>query len=348
MAVGRKRLTIFGLRPKYTSRIVTVLTGIIIVSLTMTSLLLISDSVRQSLFGLEELQATVSNLSRQVASLEKRQQSLTKDNLTLHAENEALARQREELEAAIEERIFDIYESGNEYFQRLVARLGLYENLLVTNLVYEGNELIASYVIDVPSTRSELAAEVRDILEKTNVRVLAAGAGEVTEGWALMMEEVIEDADGVTFVTQDQHIDMLVESIWTTPGLTSVVVQVIAKTHTFEGWPVELDFRLFVNSQVFYEGQTVTARVFDGRETGPSLLNQVWSWLEVDIRQAARDRGLLGNPDGTVTGAIEPGTLFEVVEHIRAAKGPIRVHAVAAADVSTSDELPLRFEYDSL
>ena len=63
MAVGKKRLSILGLRPKYTSRVITVLTGIIIVMITMAGVLLISHTARQSLFGLEDLQQQISSLS---------------------------------------------------------------------------------------------------------------------------------------------------------------------------------------------------------------------------------------------------------------------------------------------
>lgn len=357
MAVGRKRLSIFGLRPKYTSRLVSVLTGVIIVLLTMTSLLMISHTARQSLFGLEELQATIADLSRHVTSLENRQQILLQDNENLQAqnaalrqENETLAATRAELEAAnaalreeqrwLEGRIEVIAGSGALIIQ----------NLMQTPLVYEANEVIDSHVIDVPETREELVARVYEMLERTNAKVLADGAGEVSPGWALALGIFALDETGeVTMVmTEEEHVEQLVEAMWSEPGLRSVLVQVISRTHTFEGSPVDPDFRLFVNTRVFEAGETVHARVFDSRQPGPALFNQLWSWLQGDIHQIAKDRGLLGRPDGTVTAAIEPGVLFEVVERIKAAPGLVRVRAVAARDVMTGDELPLEFAYDIL
>src|ERR1700736_3034554 len=55
--VGRKRLTLFGLRPKYTSTIVAVATGMLI-ALSVTSVALIgSQQVRTAFFRLGQINA---------------------------------------------------------------------------------------------------------------------------------------------------------------------------------------------------------------------------------------------------------------------------------------------------
>ncbi len=64
--VGKKKLTLFGLRPKHTSIIVTIVTGILIVSSTMGILTLVSRDVRTALFGMEALKAQLTSLSQEV------------------------------------------------------------------------------------------------------------------------------------------------------------------------------------------------------------------------------------------------------------------------------------------
>lgn len=66
--VGKRKLTIFGLRPKHTSILVTIITGILIVSSTLGVLSLVSRDVRTALFGMEELKARLSALSTDVAN----------------------------------------------------------------------------------------------------------------------------------------------------------------------------------------------------------------------------------------------------------------------------------------
>lgn len=55
MKVGKRRISLFGLRPKYTSIIITVLTGIIIASLTITIILATNNGVRQALFNIQQV-----------------------------------------------------------------------------------------------------------------------------------------------------------------------------------------------------------------------------------------------------------------------------------------------------
>lgn len=56
MKVGRKRLSIFGLRPKYTSMVITIITGVVIAACTLLVLSLASENVRIALFEIRELQ----------------------------------------------------------------------------------------------------------------------------------------------------------------------------------------------------------------------------------------------------------------------------------------------------
>ena len=54
--VGKKRISLFGMRPKHTSILVTVLTGIMIAAMTIGVLSALSENVRTALFGMEQLQ----------------------------------------------------------------------------------------------------------------------------------------------------------------------------------------------------------------------------------------------------------------------------------------------------
>lgn len=358
MAVGRKRLSIFGLRPKYTSRVVAILTGIVIVTLTMSSLLLISHSARQSLFGLEELQATIARLSHQITSLEDLQYRLDQENSTLQAQNEALHAETDALIARNEElaAVRAELEQANEALraeqaflqERFTSLRGLsglvWQNLLHAHLVYQANDVIATYVVQVPETRDGLIDEVLQVLSAANRKVLQDGAGDPVTGRGISLERSFFNEDGaLILLTEESHLEQLVDSLWYTPNLDSAVIQVVALSNAFQGLPVELDFRLVVNQRVFRAGEVVAERTFDGRRSGPDLFADVWAWLETDVRGAALARGLLAQPDGKVTAEVSPATLYKVVESILTAGGPTQVNAVAATDVWTSQELSLDF-----
>ena len=54
--VGKKRMTLFGLRPKYTSVIVTIISGVLISFSTVAVMAVVNENVRVALFGLSKLQ----------------------------------------------------------------------------------------------------------------------------------------------------------------------------------------------------------------------------------------------------------------------------------------------------
>lgn len=54
-ATGRRRLTIFGLRPRSTAQIITIVTGMLITIITVASVLAVSKDARTGLFRLNEL-----------------------------------------------------------------------------------------------------------------------------------------------------------------------------------------------------------------------------------------------------------------------------------------------------
>ena len=65
--VGKKRLTLFGLRPRYTSVIVTIISGVLISFLTIAVLAVLNENVRVALFGLSKLRTEMSDLNSQIA-----------------------------------------------------------------------------------------------------------------------------------------------------------------------------------------------------------------------------------------------------------------------------------------
>jgi uncharacterized protein (DUF3084 family) len=76
--IGRRRLAIFGLRPRHTAQLVTVITGMLITVVTLAVVLLVSNDARQALFHLQEVR-------RQVAEQEAKLKALqTRDVLYLH------------------------------------------------------------------------------------------------------------------------------------------------------------------------------------------------------------------------------------------------------------------------
>ncbi|HRU32191.1 MAG TPA: DUF3084 domain-containing protein, partial [bacterium] len=82
---GKKRISILGIRPYYTSMIITVITGVLITTITLIILINVSSSMRYALESKERLQETINLLSQKLSS--------TQSELSIRAD---------ELSAAIE------------------------------------------------------------------------------------------------------------------------------------------------------------------------------------------------------------------------------------------------------
>lgn len=68
--IGRKRLTVLGLRPRNTAILFTVVTGMIIAGLAVAAILLLSEDIRDRLLTYDEKVAQVTSLNQEVTRLE--------------------------------------------------------------------------------------------------------------------------------------------------------------------------------------------------------------------------------------------------------------------------------------
>lgn len=78
--IGKRRLTLFHLRPRHTATIITIFSGVLIALLTAGVLLLISQDARTALLGLDRLQGEIKERSRELGTANE---ALLKLNLEL-------------------------------------------------------------------------------------------------------------------------------------------------------------------------------------------------------------------------------------------------------------------------
>lgn len=65
--VGKKKMSIFGLRPRHTSILVTIVTGVMITTTTLGIMSVMSENVRTALFGMEELHRSMQQARSELA-----------------------------------------------------------------------------------------------------------------------------------------------------------------------------------------------------------------------------------------------------------------------------------------
>lgn len=196
--IGKKRLSIFGLRPRHTSMIITVITGALITGLSIGSMAVISANVRTALFGMEELNAAMEstqkslgvvvkelmetqeefkradedlvNSKKEIESLKTEQEQLLEESERLKSGNERLENENSELT------------SQNENLSTSNSELSAQnENLSNANAELENdNKKLGEFNLTLTADNEKLAKDNADLEE--HARNLREGLIAMREG----------------------------------------------------------------------------------------------------------------------------------------------------------------------
>ncbi len=89
-SIGRRRLSLFGLRPRHTAQIVTVITGMLITIVTLSVVLLISSEARVALFRLNAVLRQTRQLEEEIGRQEDRLKQLALGDIAYLSNQEVL------------------------------------------------------------------------------------------------------------------------------------------------------------------------------------------------------------------------------------------------------------------
>ena len=117
MKLGKKRITFLKLRPKYTSRIISVLTGVGIAIATIFVLSTASEQVRTALFSMQVIQRQLISTREE---LKKNEESMGRMEIDLFQSRGDLSEKEEELQK-VEEKLELGMKSLNEARAKLAA-----------------------------------------------------------------------------------------------------------------------------------------------------------------------------------------------------------------------------------
>ncbi|MBO8142265.1 MAG: DUF3084 domain-containing protein [Firmicutes bacterium] len=370
MRVGRKRLTLFGLRPKHTSVVITVATGIVIVAASLALLTVASDEVRTALFRMQEIQealattraryeGVVQELSRQQAELERTQ-----------AQRDAATREL----ASAEERLARI---GAEYEQVVAALKEAQDNLeftrqRVANLQQIGEELqrrieeMQARVAEMEREIEEKEAQIRAAnlqLDQVRGGALAFQAGDIVLaevfGGGGPVDEVeerllafLERADLIALQrgaripgTQPPTALQLLDGVFEQAARILAgssrrwVVRVVSIYNTTVGEPLTVDLALVEEQLIYREGEVIAETVVEGRASG--LVRDELIRLLQSVYDAAIARGMITDEDGFVSEGVSLQEFVDAMSQVERLGGSARVRAVAAEDTYNT-RWPLR------
>uniref|UniRef100_A0A7V3YFK0 DUF3084 domain-containing protein n=1 Tax=Candidatus Caldatribacterium californiense TaxID=1454726 RepID=A0A7V3YFK0_9BACT len=330
--IGKRKLSVLTLRPRYTAILVSILTGILISAVTLTILSLASKDVRTALFGMEELKAQLESLNRKVLERNVQLEHMQKTVEMYEKQVTALSEKEKELsisKASLEEQVKSLSQNVAELekqrkalqdeIQSLQMELTrLRANLLAVRqgeIVFRDEEEILRVVAQPGMTQEEAESFLLTLIQRATVVAQARGAGQDQEG------------RGVVFV-QEMNFREAVQRL---SGATKEhVVRLVAALNTLRGEPVVARFVLDENRKIFAQGEVLLRRKLTLKQgkTSPDL---VLAEMLRDLNVLGVEKGVL--PQEGKVGVISAVNLSEIRQELEKREGTVVLEAVAEGDI---------------
>lgn len=355
--VGKKRMTLFGLRPKYTSIIVTIISGTLISFLTVAVLAVVNENVRVALFGLNRLYAEMDQLSSEIDAknraldegkelLDKRTAEVTamtgkmrdisEDLSAVEAQKDYMQSQLSIVQAAYDKARADVTASAEEIRgleetrQELsgnIEKLNHEKDTLIKNIeairegtvIFRAGQIINSAVVDA------------EMNEEISAQVLAGILNEINN--ALRERMNIQDANAVVVRVPKAEFDDAVKKIAESP--VKKLIRVTAAGNIILGESTVVDFDIHDNVRVYQAGERILSRDLDAYENYKNQDVKVLQFLR-EVNHEATGKGVLPDPITGTVGQLDTREMLDVIQKVKALEGHCWIEAVAKHDIYTA------------
>ena len=353
--VGKRRMSLFGLRPKHTSIIVTIVTGLLVAAATVGVLTITSQSVRTALFGMDQLRADMKQLNDEVAAKTQeliRGQALLEQNKKELAERMAEIEQiRSEVEVtkaelasaqaakdATEAELATLQASYDEVSKKLAdleatrAKMEAHIKQLQTTqeqlqngiihlregtILFQVDQLLAQAVVRPGLSEEDSQAAINNIIDDTNKLVLRRLG--------------IEDQGQSVVYVDRQNIEVATQKL--NSAKTPMVVQVVAAGNIIAGEPA-----VYPQQLIFKNGEVIHSAVMDG---GPNAQSAMLQFLK-QVNEKARAKGIIPDSLSGDIGTIPGDDLFTAIRRVATINGKVHVEAYVDGDTYSSGPVHLK------
>jgi uncharacterized protein (DUF3084 family) len=314
---GKQRISIFGLRPRYTSRLITAFTGVFISVVVLAILSIFSVNVRTALFRMKTLQQETSLLTSQLHTTVVSLDITRFDMETLQKDRDLLFNEKNNLELL----------TSSLRYEADDLRLEL-DRMRRGAITVQINSLLSQKVIPPGSTR-EAVEEIMTTLED-------GARAEVAERRSERRYTVSNDI--VLSIDREEQAE-LSERAANSPD--RLYVRALAAENTALDEVVMVRLESGMSYLLYDEGETVHRKLVSPGESGFNAEEALHVFLRELKNQAIRN-GVRPDPATYSVGSLEGEDFFEAVETLKAMKTHTIINAVALEDLYT--EGPVRIK----
>lgn len=369
--IGKKRLRLFGLRPHDTSVVMTILSGILVATLTITVLTIASKEVRTALFGMEKMRAEIASLTatRDKANEELSAQSAKIEELdgkiseaTQAAEQAKLQQaqaeaQMKEAQAQMQQAQADLGQLQARYNE---ASARLQEAQAQVRQAEAARDQLQQDVKSLEDTAKKLREGIVAIREGNVVfrsgEILYSGVlkgGQSEEATQKQVQDFLNQANiqvasriGVDPSTpviwlSREAVENATDSLGKSKG--DMYVRVCAAGNILSGEVVVSRLEMVGDKVVYPKGTLILTQAIavdpNSNESDLALM----AFLKA-VNQAAQADGVIPNPITGDVGAITSTELTAASEKIRSLGGRVTITAKARRDITVAGPVLLDLE----
>ena len=366
--IGKKKLSVFGLRPHDTSVLLTVLSGVLIALFSVGVLAVSSESARTALFGMEKLQKELFRLTSEKNTAEKeydKAMNALKEKNAAIADLDVKIREADAAKTAAEKNLLAANNSLNEVRGQYEATQGALVNA-------------KSEVQSLTEARDKLNEEIKGLQEETDalqqgLAFMRGGqmmyrSGEVvfagiihtgTEeenrnqmSWlmgsantAAMNRIGLDPSSKAEIVwAQREEYDRLLKLLGKAKG-NNVLVRVRSLANTVVGQPVLCGLEVIPNKLIYKDGNKIHQKVIDMNDKKVTP-DQAFMLFLQEVNQISVKAGVMPDPMTGKVGNMNAVTMVDTVTKMQRMGGKIRLTAFADGNITTAGPVELRLKLE--
>ena len=291
MNVGRKKLTLFGLRPKHTSILVTIVTGVLIASASIGVLTIASQDVRTALFRMKEIQSDLAVMQRHYVDMELQRDTAQRElreaeehvsEALASYEQVILALKEAEAEVQLQKLSMEENEQTIAEMETHIASLQAEATALLAevaelevkteelrqsydlvytafgqireaNIAFNASEVILTTVVKKGLSRDEI---------KTRLEQFMLEVDDVAYRRSARVQETQKQPENYRAIfLQPGVVDLAVEHLLLARG--DVIVRAVSESNTIPGVPVVVYLENYPDQMVFSKGTVLASGTWD-------------------------------------------------------------------------------------
>ncbi len=351
--VGKRRVSIFGLRPKYTSNIITVLTGVVIVSITLAILFAVSQTARTAIFDIQRIttrlktteEAFARNRSRYIREENKLRGNIAKYRAAARNKQAELDEIRGEinlqsvklrtLESSSKEmaaRVTSLEKKKRQLENEITTLTRQHadsigktnKDLLFGDIIYRKDQPLGRIRIAAPAKKSDTSSQIMKLANDIFKDAILSGA-------------TVEKDAGEILVQQITSIDN------TTPR-RDMVIEARSHTNVLSGQPLYIRLAV-IDDRIIYRRGEVIEREIIAKNLSQTEVNSILARMLTRASAEARDNGMIPDIETGRIGVVTAKRYMQAVADLTKLDHSHTVELITTDDIHIYGRLNVDFRH---